>query len=88
MSSDNFNFNQPIRDLKDADRTMKIEHNQIPYTFLVSTERKMMMFRKRWQAFIQGTEQPQEQEKPEDVKDEGENQKPPDTDQKEEPKEK
>ncbi len=69
ISSDNLNFNQPIRDLKDADRAMKIEHNQMPYTFLVSTERKMGLFKKRWQAFVQGAEQPQEKGKQEDEND-------------------
>jgi len=48
FSSDNLGFNEPIRNLKDAQRELKIPHNLTPYSFLISTDRKMLMTRKRW----------------------------------------
>jgi predicted RNA polymerase sigma factor len=49
---------------------MKTGHNETPYTFLVSTERKMGLFRNRWKSFIQGTKDAEEKEKQDDQKEE------------------
>jgi hypothetical protein len=76
LSSDQPGFNQPIHDMKDADRSMKVERNQIPYTFLISTSRKMELLKKRWKAFqLNGVQKVQEQIKPEEQKEEGDDKK-------------
>ena len=48
LSSDQKGFNEPIRNLKDDDRTLKVSRGQMPFTFLVSTERKKAMVLNRW----------------------------------------
>jgi len=63
LSSDNKGFNDPIRNLKDNDRTFKVPFGQIPYTFLISTERKMNMVKARW-LNRSVKQQPEETEQP------------------------
>jgi hypothetical protein len=58
VSSDNTGFNDPIKTLKDSQRQLEVARNQTPYSFLISTERKMMLVRKRW---LNKDEKPEEQ---------------------------
>jgi hypothetical protein len=47
LSSDQ-DFVLPIRELGDRDRTQKVERGQTPYTYLISTDRKMQIVKNRW----------------------------------------
>jgi hypothetical protein len=48
LSSDQKYFNDPIRNLSDNDRTVKVSRGQTPFTFLVSGERKKNLVVNRW----------------------------------------
>jgi hypothetical protein len=61
LSSDITGFNDPIRALKDSERNLKVEKNKTPYSFLISSERKMQIVRKRWQAKEVPLEQEEDQ---------------------------
>lgn len=41
-------FNTMIRELPENERTLKVPRGQSPYSFTMSTERKLQMLRKRW----------------------------------------
>jgi len=62
LSSDNKGFNDPIRILKDSERNLKTHHNQTPYSFLVSTPRKMGMVYNRWMSLKEPNNQQLKQE--------------------------
>ncbi len=60
LSSDDNNFNNPIRNLKDKQRTLKTKRNETPYSFLISSARKMDLVIKRWNDFKGHNEKLQE----------------------------
>lgn len=64
LSSDP-NFIQPIKELKDDQRILKVSRGQMPYLFIISSERKKNMFYQRWKQQGQGIQE-QEETEPED----------------------
>lgn len=62
VASSDKDFNDPIRELNDNERTLKIERGQTPYTFLMGTERKMLLVRNRWKTGDIDQNQPKEEE--------------------------
>jgi hypothetical protein len=81
LSSDNTGFNDPIRMLKESERTMKTPRGKTPYSFLVSIPRKYQTVVNRWKSLKEGkkdekveeeqpdnTEEQKEEKKPEEIK--------------------
>ncbi len=69
LSSDDKGFNDPIRILKDSERTLKTHRNQTPYSFLVSTARKMGKVYDRWMSLKEPKQQQEiKEEQPQDEK--------------------
>lgn len=68
VSSDIKGFNDPISALKDSERNLKVEKNKTPYSFLISSDRKMKIVRKRWQTKEEskGQTENQQEEKQQD----------------------
>jgi len=68
LSSDIKGFNDPISALKDSERNLKVEKNKTPYSFLISSDRKMKIVRKRWQTKEEskGQAEDQQEEKQQD----------------------